>query len=107
MEKKALGKGLGALLPESLPKILPIEREATLEIPLERIVPNRYQPRQTFKPGELSQLLDTGLDQRELLGDELETRLVLVPFDLVFEPAEPHLVPGGMSVVVLPYECSR
>ena len=59
MEKKALGKGLGALLPESLPKILPIEREATLEIPLERIVPNRYQPRQTFKPGELSQLAES------------------------------------------------
>lgn len=59
MEKKALGKGLGALLPESLPKILPIERETTLEIPLERIVPNRYQPRQTFKPGELSQLAES------------------------------------------------
>ncbi len=59
MEKKALGKGLGALLPDSLPKILPIEREMTQEVPLDRIVPNRYQPRQTFEPGELAQLADS------------------------------------------------
>lgn len=59
MEKKALGKGLGALLPESLPKILPIEREAAQEIALDRIVPNRYQPRQTFEPGELANLSES------------------------------------------------
>ena len=59
MEKKALGKGLGALRPESLPKILPIEREATQEISLDRIVPNRYQPRQSFEPGELAQLVES------------------------------------------------
>ncbi len=59
MEKKALGKGLGALLPESLPKILPIERETTQDVPLDRIVPNRYQPRQTFEPGELGQLAES------------------------------------------------
>ncbi len=59
MEKKALGKGLGALLPESLPKILPIERETTQDVPLDRIVPNRYQPRQTFEPGELAQLAES------------------------------------------------
>ena len=59
MEKKALGKGLGALLPESLPKILPIEREMTQDVPLDRIVPNRYQPRHTFEPGELAQLAES------------------------------------------------
>jgi ParB family chromosome partitioning protein len=59
MEKKALGKGLGALLPDSLPKILPIERETTQDIPLDRIVPNRYQPRQSFEPGELAQLAES------------------------------------------------
>ncbi len=56
MEKKALGKGLGALLPDSLPKVLPIERESTQEVPLDRIVPNRYQPRQQFDADELTQL---------------------------------------------------
>ena len=59
MEKKALGKGLGALLPDSLPKILPIERETTQDVPLDRIVPNRYQPRQAFESGELAQLAES------------------------------------------------
>ena len=59
MEKKALGKGLGALLPDSLPKILPIERETTQDVPLDRIVPNRYQPRQTFDADELTQLAES------------------------------------------------
>lgn len=59
MEKKALGKGLGALLPDSLPKALPIERETTQDIPLDRIVPNRYQPRRTFEPGEMAQLAES------------------------------------------------
>lgn len=59
MEKKALGKGLGALLPDSLPKVVPIERETTQDIPLDRIVPNRYQPRRTFDPGEMAQLAES------------------------------------------------
>lgn len=59
MEKKALGKGLGALLPDSLPKILPLEREMTQDVPLDRIVPSRYQPRHTFDAGELAQLAES------------------------------------------------
>ena len=59
MEKKALGKGLGALLPESLPKILPIEREMAQDVPLDRIVPNRFQPRQQFEGDELAQLAES------------------------------------------------
>lgn len=59
MEKKALGKGLGALLPDSIPKVVPIERETTQDIPLDRIVPNRYQPRRTFDPGEMAQLAES------------------------------------------------
>ncbi|MGH7261054.1 MAG: ParB/RepB/Spo0J family partition protein [Nitrospiraceae bacterium] len=59
MEKKALGKGLGALLPESLPKILPIERETSQDVPLDRIVPNRFQPRHMFETSELAQLAES------------------------------------------------
>ncbi len=59
MEKKALGKGLGALLPEALPKILPIERETSQDVPLDRIVPNRFQPRHAFEAGELAQLAES------------------------------------------------
>lgn len=59
MEKKALGKGLSALLPDSLPTIPPLDRDMTQDIPLDRIVPNRYQPRQIFDSNELARLADS------------------------------------------------
>lgn len=55
MEKKALGKGLGALLPS--PKLSPpTEPTEVQRIRIETIVPNRYQPRHTFPPDELTEL---------------------------------------------------
>jgi len=55
MEKKALGKGLGALLPSS--KLSqPAEPTDVQRIRIETIVPNRYQPRHTFPPDELAEL---------------------------------------------------
>lgn len=55
MEKKALGKGLGALLPSS--KLSqPTEPTDVQRIQIETIVPNRYQPRHTFPPDELAEL---------------------------------------------------
>jgi ParB family transcriptional regulator, chromosome partitioning protein len=55
MEKKALGKGLGALLPSS--KLSqPTEPTDVQRIRIETIVPNRYQPRHTFPPDELAEL---------------------------------------------------
>jgi ParB family chromosome partitioning protein len=55
MEKKALGKGLGALLPSS--KLSqPTEATDVQRIRIDTIVPNRYQPRHTFPPDELAEL---------------------------------------------------
>jgi ParB family chromosome partitioning protein len=55
MEKKALGKGLGALLPS--PKVSPPTEPADVQrIRIENIVPNRYQPRHTFPQDELAEL---------------------------------------------------
>ena len=61
MEKKALGKGLDALLPStSLGK--PLEASKPTEAPdvhyvrIDAIVPNRYQPRYLFAQGELAEL---------------------------------------------------
>ncbi len=55
MEKKALGKGLGALLPSS--KVTqPVEPTDIQRIRIENIVPNRYQPRHTFSQEELADL---------------------------------------------------
>ncbi len=55
MEKKALGKGLGALLPSSTLSP-PTEPTDVQRIRIETIVPNRYQPRHTFPPDELAEL---------------------------------------------------
>ncbi|HMS82956.1 MAG TPA: ParB/RepB/Spo0J family partition protein [Nitrospira sp.] len=55
MEKKALGKGLDALLPS--PTLSTAVATADVQrIPLSQIVPNRYQPRQTFSQEELAGL---------------------------------------------------
>jgi ParB family chromosome partitioning protein len=56
MEKKALGKGLGALLPSSKTS-QPTEPTDVQRIRLENIVPNRYQPRHTFSQEELAELV--------------------------------------------------
>jgi ParB family chromosome partitioning protein len=56
MEKKALGKGLAALLPESEAK----ETGQTIHmIPVTQILPNRYQPRKTFVEEELRELVES------------------------------------------------
>jgi ParB family chromosome partitioning protein len=55
MEKKALGKGLDALLPSSKVN-RPAEPADVQRIRVDDIVPNRYQPRQTFPPEELAEL---------------------------------------------------
>ncbi len=55
MEKKALGRGLDALLPASKPAP-PVETADAHHVRIDAIVPNRYQPRQLFSPGELAEL---------------------------------------------------
>ena len=59
MEKKALGRGLEALLPEKpAPSSGGVEGEP-YQIPLDRILPNRYQPRTDFNAQDISQLTDS------------------------------------------------
>jgi ParB family chromosome partitioning protein len=55
MEKKALGRGLDALLPAIKPVSMP-ELPEVQHLRIDAIVPNRYQPRQTFSPQELAEL---------------------------------------------------
>lgn len=52
MKRKALGKGLGALLPDT-DEAPP---QASAEIELSRIDPNPYQPRRAFREAELEEL---------------------------------------------------
>ena len=55
MEKKALGRGLDALLPPTNPASMSDLSEVQ-HLRVDAIVPNRYQPRQTFSPHELAEL---------------------------------------------------
>lgn len=72
MEKKALGKGLDALLPTTKPAPMP-ELPEVQHLRVTSIVPNRYQPRRTFNPQELAELT-ASLKQSGLLQPILVRR---------------------------------
>jgi ParB family chromosome partitioning protein len=72
MEKKALGRGLDALLPSVKPVSMP-ELPEVQHLPVDAIVPNRYQPRQIFSPHELGELA-ASLKQNGLLQPILVRR---------------------------------
>ena len=72
MEKKALGRGLDALLPAIKPVSMP-ELPEVQHLPVNAIVPNRYQPRQMFPPQELAELT-ASLKQSGLLQPILVRR---------------------------------
>src|SRR5687768_14023724 len=54
MKRKALGKGLSALLPD--PEAPP-PSESGLEVPVESLEPNPYQPRSPLEPEALTELI--------------------------------------------------
>jgi len=72
MEKKALGRGLDALLPTTRPAPMP-ELPEVQHLRIDAVVPNRYQPRQTFSPQELTELA-ASLKQSGLLQPVLVRR---------------------------------
>ena len=72
MEKKALGRGLDALLPTTKPAPMP-ELPEVQHLRIDAIVANRYQPRQTFSPQELAELA-ASLKQSGLLQPVLVRR---------------------------------
>lgn len=72
MEKKALGRGLDALLPAIKP--VPMQELPEVQhLRVDAIVPNRYQPRQMFSPQELAELT-ASLKQNGLLQPILVRR---------------------------------
>lgn len=72
MEKKALGRGLDALLPTTKPAPMP-ELPEVQHLRVNAIVPNRYQPRHTFSSQELAELT-ASLKQSGLLQPILVRR---------------------------------
>jgi ParB family chromosome partitioning protein len=55
MKRKALGKGLSALLPDPEPE--ETQGSATLEVPVTALEPNPYQPRSGVEPKRLEELM--------------------------------------------------
>jgi len=53
--KKALGRGLAALIPE----LGPVKEENIIEAKLSSIRPNRFQPREEFNPQKLEELISS------------------------------------------------
>ena len=64
MQKQALGKGLGALIPD-LSTLGDKERKALgiMELELDKIVPNEYQPRKVFDDEKLRELASSIQEQ--------------------------------------------
>ena len=81
MEKKALGKGLQALLPERKTLSWTVGQEIQ-EIPIERIIPNRYQPRKTFEDSDLQELSES-LKESGMLQPVIVRRIGDGSFELI------------------------
>lgn len=100
MEKKALGKGLAALLPESEAR----ETGQTIHmIPVAQIVPNRYQPRKTFVEEELRDLVESvkqhGILQPVLVRRKGEDRYELIAGERRFRAAKSAQLPAVPAVI--------
>lgn len=63
MNKFALGRGLGSLIPSAIQKptfteqVIPEAHRAVLDVPVEKIRENPHQPRQFFSPSDLEDLI--------------------------------------------------
>lgn len=57
MEKRALGKGLSALIPERAPETH--SKESVMQVPTAKVMTNRYQPRLDFKEDKLNELVSS------------------------------------------------
>ena len=100
MEKKALGKGLAALLPEGEAKE---SGEAIHMIPVAQIVPNRYQPRKTFVEEELRELVESvkqhGILQPVLVRRKGEGLYELIAGERRFRAAKSAQLPAVPAVI--------
>ena len=100
MEKKALGKGLAALLPENEAR----ESGQTIQmISVTQIVPNRNQPRKTFVEEELRELVESvkrhGILQPVLVRRKSEDRYELIAGERRFRAATMAQLPAVPAVI--------
>ncbi len=57
MQRKALGKGLSALIPDKPVTVTASAGPVVMEIPIQKIFPNPYQPRKDFNPDGMKDLI--------------------------------------------------
>jgi ParB family chromosome partitioning protein len=60
-QKKVLGRGLGALIPQKTPTppVAPTAPAGATEVPIAQIEPNPYQPRKSFKDASIEELANS------------------------------------------------
>src|SRR5262245_27415932 len=82
MHRKALGKGLEALIPGAGTDVMDAPKAGVREIPVSEIGPNPFQPRSRFSDESLQELADsiraTGVLQPVLVRRALEGGFQLV-----------------------------
>jgi len=59
MNRKVLGRGLGALITETQKTERPVDKEVIENIDIKKIKPNRYQPRVDFNQAKLNELISS------------------------------------------------
>jgi len=59
LKRRALGRGLGALIPSAAAEVLPQRGEDDNLVPLDKIRPNPLQPRETFSDAAITDLADS------------------------------------------------
>ena len=81
MEKKALGKGLQALLPERKTLTWSVGQEVQ-EVPIDKIIPNRNQPRKVFGELEITELAES-LKENGMLQPVIARRIGDGSYELI------------------------
>lgn len=75
-----LGRGINALIPESNDLMKPVSGLSTL--PIEQIVPNKYQPRKVFDPEKLAELAES-IRENGIIQPLIVTKTAASEYELI------------------------
>ena len=116
-QKRALGRGLGALIPQKAAEPQPAQTPGLAEIALEQIAPNPYQPRKIFNEASIEELArsvrEHGIVQPLVVTRAGDNRYKLIAgeYDYVLIDSPPSLgllTVNGLTAaqsVLVPMQC--
>lgn len=83
MAGKGLGRGLGALIGQPLASPQPVAEkgESIQKVPLDQVIPSSFQPRKTFHPEQLAELVES-IRERGII-QPLIVRLISGKYELI------------------------